>query len=43
MGAKISKRYSPSSFHPIGAKFYDKQGSHEAIKSYGIYWRYAKI
>ncbi len=42
MGAKISKRYS-SSFHPIWAKLYDKLGSHEGIKSYGIYWRSAKI
>ncbi len=39
---KISKRYSSSSFHPIWAKLYDKSGSHDGIKSYGIYWRSAK-
>ena len=37
MGAKISKRYSSSSFHPIWAKLYDNLGRHEGIKSYGIY------
>ncbi len=43
MRAKMSKRYSSSSFHPIWAKLYHKLGSHEGIKSYGRYWRSAKI